>query len=311
MKDGYREKINIATKSPVWLVKKHEDFYEKLDEQISNLEVEQIDFYLLHALSVDSWKNIKKSDYKKFLESAKKEGKIRFAGFSFHDNVELFKEIVDDYEWDFCQIQLNYMDEDYQAGLEGLKYAHEKGLGVIVMEPLRGGLLAKLDMPQELADIWNSYDVKRAPAEWALKYVWNYEEVGLLLSGMSTMEQVVENVKTASEGFANSLTKEEINIIAKVRDFYNSRTVVDCTNCKYCMPCPTGVNIPDNFRAYNHESMYGDFEGSKMMITAWMDEGERASNCIQCGQCEGKCPQNIEIIKHLEIIADRYEQKNN
>lgn len=310
MKDGYRDKIKIATKSPVWDIKKHEDFDEKLDEQLRNLEVEKIDFYLLHALCDKFWTPMKEYDYKTFLDNAKNEGKIKYAGFSFHDNFDLFKEIVDDYDWDFCQIQLNYMDENYQAGLNGMKYAHEKGLGIIIMEPLRGGLLAKLEPPTEVAELWNSCDIKRTPAEWALKYVWDIEEVGVVLSGMSTMEQVVENVKIASETIANSLTPKEIETIEKVRDFYNSRMIVNCTDCKYCLPCPVGVNIPENFWAYNHDSIFDDFGKAKYLISSWLEKEQRASNCTECGQCEPQCPQNIEIIKHLAIVAEKYEKED-
>ncbi len=308
MKDGYREKVNIATKSPVWEIKTPEDFDIKLNEQLNNLQVEQIDFYLLHALSQDLWDNAVKNEYKTFLDSAKKSGKIKYAGFSFHSGLNTFKEIVDSYDWDFCQIQLNYIDENYQAGLAGLKYAHEKGLGVIIMEPLRGGMLAKAEQPREVEALWNSSGIKRTPAEWALKYLWNFEEVGLVLSGMNAMEQVTENIKTASESLPHSLTGREIEIIKKVKDYYKSKMLVDCTKCKYCMPCPTGVNIPENLWAYNHASLFNDTKRTDHIINTWLKKEERASGCVQCGQCEEKCPQNIEIIKHLEIIADTYEK---
>jgi len=202
------------------------------------------------------------------------------------------------------------MDENYQAGLEGMKYAHEKGLGIIIMEPLRGGLLARTDLPKEVEELWNSCETKRTPAEWALKYLWNMKEVGLVLSGMSTMEQVVENLKTASETTVDSLTSQEVETINKVKDFYNSRMIVNCTNCKYCMPCPVGVNIPENFWAYNHESIFDDFGKADYWINKWLEEPQRASNCVQCGQCEQQCPQNIEIIKHLDIINNKYIKKN-
>ena len=176
MKDGYREKVKIATKCPIWDVKVHEDFDKFLDEQLNNLGVEYIDFYLIHALCQEFWDTCKKLEYKNFLDRAKKQGKIKHAGFSFHDELNLFKEIVDDYDWDFCQIQLNYMDEEYQAGLEGMKYAHRKGLGIIIMEPLRGGSLAKKEIPEYVKELFHSYDKDSTPAQWALKYLWNYEE---------------------------------------------------------------------------------------------------------------------------------------
>lgn len=310
MEDGYREKVKIATKCPIWDVKIHEDFDKFLDEQLSNLGVEYIDFYLIHALCQEFWDTCKKLEYKNFLDRAKKQGKIKHAGFSFHDELNLFKEIVDDYDWDFCQIQLNYMDEEYQAGAEGMKYAYDKGLGIIIMEPLRGGTLAKEEIPTDIKKMFNSYKKDQTPAQWAFKYLWNYEEVGVVLSGMSTIEQVTENIESASNFTAHSLSTQEKDILHKVRDFYNSRTIVNCTNCKYCMPCPAGVSIPQCFAAYNQDSIYNDFKGAYNMINYWLDKKERASNCIECGQCETKCPQNIEIIKHLAIIADKYEKKS-
>ncbi len=307
MKDGYREKINIATKLPVWDVKEYADMERILDEQLSKLEVDCIDFYLLHALSIKSWPNMVSLDYKSFLEKARKDGKIKYIGFSFHDSLDLFKEITDDYNWDFCQIQLNYMDDNYQSGVEGMKYAHDKGMGVIIMEPLRGGMLAKPELPDDIKAVWESSEVQRSPAEWALKYLWNMEEVGVVLSGMSTMEQTVENARIASESSAGSLSNTESKLIQRVKQIFIDRTKVNCTNCKYCMPCPNGVDIPENFWAYNHDSMFDDFAKGKFWITGWLAEPQRASNCIKCGLCEDKCPQNIEIMKHLDLIKDRYE----
>ena len=307
MKDGYRKKINIATKLPVWEVKEHDDMMRLLDEQLDKLEVETIDFYLLHALSSKTWQNTVDCDYKSFLKQAQREGKIRYVGFSFHDDLTLFKEIVDDYDWDFCQIQLNYLDENYQAGIAGLKYAHQKGLGVVIMEPLRGGMLAKTELPEDIQVLWAASEIKRSPAAWALKYLWNMEEIGVVLSGMTAMEQVAENVQIAAETTAGSLTDEENEIIQQVKQIFHDRTIVPCTNCKYCLPCPQGVNIPENFWAYNHASIFGDYGKAKFWITGWLEEPQRASNCIQCGQCETKCPQNIEIMKHLAIIKETYE----
>lgn len=310
MKDGYREKVKIATKCPIWNVKTHEDFDKYLDEQLKNLDVEYIDFYLIHAMCQDFWDTCKKCDYKSFLDRAKDSGKIKHAGFSFHADIDLFKEIVDDYNWDFCQIQLNYLDENYQAGLKGMRYAHDKGLGIVVMEPLRGGTLAKTELPDEVEKLWSSYNTKRTPAEWALKYVWNYEEVGVVLSGMSTMEQVIENIESAARSTPNSLTEQENKVIDKVKEFYNSRMIVPCTKCKYCMPCPAGVNIPECFWAYNHAALFDDKGKAEYWINSWLNKENRPSNCTECGQCETKCPQNIEIIKHLAIIADKYEKKD-
>ncbi len=307
LKDGYREKVFLATKLPVWEVEKDEDMDRLLDEQLEKLEVEHIDFYLLHALSYKTWPNISKLRYREFLEKARESGKIKYIGFSFHDELELFKEIVDDFPWDFCQIQLNYLDEDYQAGLKGLKYAHDKGLGIIIMEPLRGGMLSRSELPDDIQTLFDSNPVKRTPAEWALKYLWDMEEIGVVLSGMTTMEQTVENIRTAASSTTGSLTDLEHKIIDQVKNIYKSRMQVNCTKCNYCMPCPQGVNIPENFWALNHDAIFGDFDKAKFWITSWLTEKQRASNCIQCGICETKCPQGINIVEQLQAIKLRYE----
>lgn len=307
MKDGYREKVNIATKLPSWLIKTRADMDQYLNKQLERLEEEKIDFYLLHTISAAYWDMYKKEDYKDFLDTAKKDGKIKYAGFSFHDNIELFKEIVDDYDWDFCQIQLNYLDENYQAGLEGMRYAAAKGMGVIIMEPLRGGMLARTEIPEDLQTIWDQSETKRSPAEWALRYLWNHEEVGIILSGMTTMEQMEENVRTASDAAAGSLSKKEEGIVARAKDYFHSKIRVDCTNCRYCMPCPQGVYIPEIFWAYNHEALFDDFAKAKFWTTGFLKENQRASNCNCCGRCETLCPQNIPIPMHMKDIAERYE----
>ncbi len=307
LKDGYREKVFLATKLPVWEVEKDEDMDRLLAEQLKKLEVEHIDFYLLHALSYKTWPNISKLRYREFLEKARESGKIKYIGFSFHDELELFKEIVDDFPWDFCQIQLNYLDENYQAGLKGLKYAHDKGLGVIIMEPLRGGMLSRSELPDDIQTLFDSNPVKRTPAEWALKYLWDMKEIGVVLSGMTTMEQTAENIRTAASSTAGSLTDLEHKIIDQVKNIYKSRMQVNCTKCNYCMPCPQGVNIPENFWALNHDAIFGDFDKAKFWITSWLTEKQRASNCIQCGICETKCPQGINIVEQLQAIKLRYE----
>ncbi len=310
MKDGYREKVRIATKLPSWDIRAHEDMERILDEQIDKLEVDTIDFYLLHALSRSFWPLVKDNDYKSFIEKAKANGKIRYTGFSFHDNIDLFKEIIDDYDWDFCQIQLNYLDDNYQAGIEGMRYAAERGIGVIVMEPLRGGMLSRTELPPEVEALWKSADEYRTPTEWALRYVWNFPEISVVLSGMSTMEHVEENIRTASQTLPESLSEKDKSIIHKVKDFYNDRMVVNCTNCRYCMPCPSGVNIPELFWAYNHDSIFNDRGKVIFWVNGWLKEHERPSKCINCGECEEHCPQNISIREHLKIIEGKYEGKD-
>ena len=298
LKDGYREKVYLATKLPSYLIESHEDCNKYLDEQLKRLDTEYIDFYLLHALNKDRWNNLTSVDVLKFLDEAKKSGKIKYAGFSFHDDLDVFKEIVDSYDWDFCQIQYNYLDIDYQAGEEGLKYAHEKGISVVIMEPIKGG---KLSNPSdEIAAVWDENHIKRTPSEWALKWVLNHEEVSLLLSGMSTMEHVVENIKTASETPPNSLNKKEMQLIDRVTDIYEEKIKVGCTSCEYCLPCPQEVSIPNIFQLYNDLYVFGTEENCKEAYEKYIENGIDASQCIECGICEGMCPQNLEIIEHLK-----------
>ena len=223
-------------------------------------------------------------------------------GFSFHDDVEVFKEIVDAYPWDICQIQYNYLDVDYQAGKEGLLYAAEKGLGIVIMEPLRGGCLAE-DVPEEIMDIWNGNPVKRTPAEWGLRFLWNHPEINTVLSGMTTLDQLKENIHTAEDGQANSLNEFEQGLISKARDVYREKLMVNCTGCRYCLPCPAGVNIPLNFRYLNNAMLFGDIEKARLDYKNHVGDDRKASNCINCGRCAERCPQDIPIPEMLEEIV--------
>lgn len=298
LKDGYRKKVYLATKLPVWKVESYEDFNELLDEQLKKLDTDYIDFYLMHALNKERWDKIKNLGVLRFADEAKKSGKVKYIGFSFHDELDVFKEIIDSYDWDFCQIQLNYVDRDYQAGEEGLKYAYNKGISVVIMEPIKGG---KLTNPsEEIKSIWDSYEEKRTPAEWALRWVLNHREVSVVLSGMNNIEQVKENIKTVSNAKANSLSEEELKLIDKVTDVYNEKIKVGCTGCEYCLPCEQGVSIPDIFQIYNDLYAFGTEENSKKAYSSFIEKGIDASRCIECGRCEAACPQNIEIIKYLK-----------
>ncbi len=301
LKDGYREKVHLATKHPVWLVEKYEDFEKYLDEQLEKLEVEQIDFYLLHALNKERWTQIQDLGVIKFLEEARAKGKIKYIGFSFHDKLEVFKEIINSYPWDFTQIQLNFMDTEYQAGLEGMRYAYERGIGSIVMEPLRGGSLTN-NVPDDIMQIWDEANYKRTPAEWCLRWVGNFKEVITVLSGMSTMEHVIENVDVAKEMEVDSLTPEELAIIKRVREVYLDRIKVDCTGCEYCLPCPEDINIPNIFTRYNNAFMFDNIEQAKKSYQALMENGIDASKCIECGKCISECPQGINIPKEFKEI---------
>lgn len=298
LKDGYREKIYLATKLPVWLTDSYEDFNKYLDEQLEKLDTRHIDFYLLHSLNKERWDKIKALDVLKFADEAKKSGKVKYIGFSFHDELEIFKEIIDSYDWDFCQIQLNYVDRNYQAGEEGLKYAYEKGISTVIMEPIKGG---KLSNPSdEIKSIWDLNDIKRTPSEWALRWVLNHREVSVLLSGMTTLDQVKENIKTVSNALANSLNKKEIELIDKVTNIYKEKIKVACTGCEYCLPCQKNVSIPDIFELYNNLYVFGTEETSRNTYESYIRKGKDASMCVECGKCETICPQNIKIREHLK-----------
>lgn len=306
LKDGYRERVKIATKLPVWLVQTREDMDRLLDEQLKRLETKVIDFYLLHALNKDVWHNLRKLGVREFLDKAIKDGRIKHAGFSFHDNIDTFIEIVDSYDWSFCQIQYNYLDENFQAGKKGLEYAASKGLGISIMEPLRGGALVD-KLPKEVLDAWNEAPVKRTPAQWGLRWVMNHPEVSVVLSGMTTMEQVEDNINTANEGVANSLTKEEIELVDYAKKTLKAKMKINCTGCRYCMPCPAGVDIPGNFALYNNAYLFDTLQFTKMQYNMNLVKEARASNCVQCGRCESHCPQNIAIREELKNVRAAFE----
>ncbi|HQJ56355.1 MAG TPA: aldo/keto reductase [Caldisericia bacterium] len=298
-----RDKIFLATKMPVWKIEKYSDLDYYFNIQLRRLRTSYIDFYLLHSLWQGSWEKVKNLNMLDFLIKKKEEGKIRFFGFSFHDEFNVFKEIIDYYNWDFCQIQLNYMDIDYQAGERGLKYAYEKGIQAIIMEPLKGGKLA--NPPQSIRNVFDEYKIKKSPVEWALSFLLNKKEILLILSGMSSFEQVKENIEVASKYEINSLNEDELNILYIARNEWLNIKTIGCTNCKYCMPCPNGVNIPKNFEIYNNYIMYGDLNESVSKYQ-YLKEEERASNCKECGTCETLCPQNLEIIKLLKLIDNTF-----
>ncbi len=293
--EGYRGRVKLATKSPVWFIKSPADFDKYLNEQLARMQTDHIDFYLLHGLNRKTWENIVlKQNIIERAEAAVKDGRIGYLGFSFHDELEFFQQIVDAYHgWTFCQIQYNYMDEQNQAGRFGLLYADVKGLAVIVMEPLLGGKLA--NPPAPVAELFSSEGSRYSPAEWALKWLWNQPQVSMVLSGMSSQKQLEENLQSASNSCIGTLTNEEIDFIEKVRRKFEERTAIPCTKCGYCMPCIHGVNIPKNFEIYNHGFMFNDMGMAKMTYQSFLPEAERAHNCTECNQCELICPQQIPI----------------
>jgi len=299
-----RDEVYIATKLPVWLIEKPDDCERIFNEQLKRLQTDYIDFYLMHGLNARNWKKIDDMAIMSFIDDIISDGKVKFAGFSFHDNVKVFKDIVDGYKWSFCQIQYNYYDENYQAGREGLKYAAGKGLGVIVMEPLRGGKLTN-NIPPEIRSIFDSAELNRSPAWWALRWVWNHPEVSTALSGMNTMDQLIENVRIANTGEMNSLTGAELEVIGRVKDGFEELLKVNCTACAYCMPCPNGVDIPANLSIYNDIFLFGDDRLSKMRYNHFMAPEVRAENCVECGDCEEVCPQQIPISKELKKVHEK------
>lgn len=307
LKDGYREKVFLADKMPLWLAKDEEQMKAIFDEQFERLDVDMIDMYLVHNITAPVWKRVQKFNLLTFLEEKRREGKIRHIGFSFHDELSLFKEVIDSYDWDFCQIQLNYMDKDFQAGETGLRYAASKGIPVVIMEPLKGGKLTD-NIPRTVKELWNNAPVQRTPAEWGLRWVADHPEVLCILSGMSTPEQLSENLRIMSEARPNSLTTEELDIINKASDEYNKLIQYSCTECRYCMPCPKKIDIPDNIGYYNEWFLYDHNPKVKSDFFTFTIEGRRASACVACKACEAKCPQHLPISEIMKKTADLFEK---
>jgi len=308
--DGYRKKVRLATKLPPWSVRVREDMDRILATQLATLQTDHIDYYLLHSLAKESWEKMKTLDVRAFLDAAKKDGRIRHAGFSFHGDIGTFKEIVDAYDWDFCQIQYNYLDEYNQAGTEGLEYAAKKRLAVMIMEPLRGGNLAG-KIPQEVQAIWDDAPVKRSPAAWALRFVWNHPEVTVVLSGMNDEAHIDDNLKTAETSQPGSLTPDELDRISRVREEYLRLMKVGCTGCRYCMPCPAGVDIPGCFSLYNAHHLFPHDRSAKFHYFGrhggLLSDISYAGLCKECGKCENACPQHIPIRASLKDVSKEME----
>lgn len=300
LKDGYRERVLLTTKLPQWLVENYGDMDRLLDEQLKKLDVSYLDFYLLHALNGAAFDRLKALEYRKFLDQAKADGRIKNAGFSFHDDKAAFLRIIDDYGWDMAQIQFNYLDDEYQATLEGLKYAGSKGIPIVVMEPLRGGALAS--PPEEVLALMNSHDSGLSPVEWAFRYVGDFPEVVTILSGMSTMDQVQDNLRIFEQVKPGALSPQDHAFIKTLKETYLSRVGIGCTRCDYCQPCPQGVLIPRIFAIYNEAYQLGDLDRMKWPYGSIIGENGDGSLCVACGQCEAVCPQQLPIIKTLGMI---------
>ena len=303
----YREKVKLCTKMPSWFIKKYDDMEKYLEIQLEKLQTDYIDYYLIHSLGKGSFEKLKEIGVFEFLEDAKAKGKIKNIGFSFHDNVNSFKEIVDAYDWDACLIQYNYLDEQTQAGTEGLKYAHSKGIAVFIMEPLKGGLLAG-KVPEKTLKIWDKSPVKRSPADWALRWVLDHSEVTCVISGMGDEEQIKENIKVANEALPNSLTEDELELYDDVKEVYEDLMAVDCTGCGYCMPCPKGVDIPRCFEIYNHKYMFNEGFRASFLYLGQLGgvmggDETHAGLCTDCGKCVKACPQKIDIPERLGDVS--------
>jgi predicted aldo/keto reductase-like oxidoreductase len=301
-KNGLRHQVNIATKLPHYLVRSHEGLDKLFYEELRRLRTDHVDYYLMHMLNdVKSWKRLQSLGIEDWIADKKAKGEIRQVGFSYHGNTEMFCRVVDLYDWDFCQIQYNYLDEHAQAGRRGLNYAHAKGLPVVIMEPLRGGKLVN-NLPEKAVSAFENMDEKRSPAEWGLRWLWNQPEVTVVLSGMNSREMVQENIRTACEVRVGEQGEKEMDLYAQVVKAINEKMKVGCTACGYCQPCPKGVDIPGVFALYNryHAESKTAAKWDYVKCTTLRKNSTTASQCIGCGKCEQHCPQGIAIREELK-----------
>ena len=308
-RNNIRDKVNIATKLPQYMMKSIEGVEKCFQEELKRLRTDHIDYYFMHMLTdIKSWERLKSLGIEEWIKSKKEEGSIRQIGFSYHGNSDMFCNIVDAYDWDFCMIQYNYLDEHSQAGKKGLKHASSKGLPVMIMEPLRGGRLVN-NLPEKAKEAFANYEIKRTPAEWSFRWLWNQPEVTCVLSGMNSVEMVEENTKNADTAEVGAFTEKDEELLRKVVSYINEKMKVGCTGCGYCMPCPMKVDIPGTFSAYNKVYTDGKFTGLKeyVMCTLLRKDSTSPANCIECGKCEGHCPQKIEIRKELKNAKKELE----
>jgi predicted aldo/keto reductase-like oxidoreductase len=308
-RNSCRKSVFIATKLPHYMVKSKNSLEKYFQEQLKRLQTEYVDYYLMHMLTdVDTWERLKALGVEEWIKEKMDKGQIRNIGFSYHGNTDMFVKLVDVYDWDFCQIQYNYIDEHSQAGRRGLNYASKKGIPVIVMEPLRGGRLVNL-LPEKAKDIFKQDSRKRTPAEWAFRWLWNQEAVTSVLSGMNSLEMVKENIRVASEVKEGEFSEMDFALIEQVKSEINKNIKVGCTGCGYCMPCHKGVDIPGAFHSYNmiysenRKSAWRDYA----MCTVMRKTPSSASQCVDCGKCEKHCPQSIQIRKELKNVKKELE----
>jgi len=308
-KNNIRDKVNIATKLPQYMIKTIDGVEKIFQEELKRLKTDHIDYYFMHMLTdIKSWERLKSLGIADWIQEKKNNGQIRQIGFSYHGNTDMFCQLIDTHDWDFCMIQYNYLDENSQAGKRGLQYASAKGLPVMIMEPLRGGRLVN-NLPEKAKKLFENYEIKYTPAEWSFRWLWNQPEVTCVLSGMNSVEMVQENVKSASTAEVGEFTENEQNLLEEVVKSINEKMKVGCTGCGYCMPCPKKVDIPGTFSAYNKLYTDGKFTGLKeyVMCTLLRKDSTSASNCIECGKCEQHCPQHIEIRKELKNAKKELE----
>jgi hypothetical protein len=309
LRDGYRDKVRLATKLPCWLVKEQGDFDRYLDEQLERLQTDHLDYYLLHSMKDYVWEHMQSLRVLDWAEKRMADGKFGGLGFSFHDRFEVFQQMLNDYPgWQVAQIYLNFMTAEQEAGLDGLRLAHERGTATVIMGPIWGGLLTK-SLPSDLTAVYDSAPVKRKPAEWALAWLWNQPEVSVVLSGMSTMEQVVENVAWAEKYPAGSLTKQDLEVLEQVKAGYERLNPIACTDCGYCLPCASGVNIPRIFRTYNIAVAQNDLERQRFAYQNFIIAAQQADKCTQCGDCEEICPQHLPIREWLTKVHETLGKK--
>jgi predicted aldo/keto reductase-like oxidoreductase len=301
---GWRKRVYLATKMPLFLLRQKEQMDTFLKEQLERLKTDYIDFYLLHGLNGETWDRLRDLGVREFLDKKKAEGKFRFPAFSFHGKAEDFMRICDEYDWTYAQIQYNYIDVDFQAGYKGLKYAADKGIGVVVMEPLKGGKLAQ-NLPSEMTSVFDSSAIKRSPAEWGLRFVWNEPGVSSLLSGMNSMDQVVENIEVANEAMPPSLGKDELLIFDALRTAMGKRIKADCTSCRYCMPCASGVDIPDVLAALNIAAVWND---PNPWLTGYSRINGKAGKCTKCKECEDVCPQGLPVSDFMKEAVSLFHE---
>ena len=305
-----RGEVKLATKLPPYFTKKHSDMDRIFNQQLERLQTDYIDYYLIHMLTdLGTWQRLLDLGIEKWIEDKKAEGKIKNIGFSYHGGKDEFIKICDAYDWEFCLIQYNYLDENNQAGRSGLQHAASKGIPVMIMEPLRGGMLAN-SIPKDAARAFESAAVKKSPAEWSFKWLWNQPEVTCVLSGMNSIDIVKENIKSASAAAIGDFTENDFEVITKVKKAFNDAIRVPCTGCSYCMPCPQGVDIPTCFSCYNIVELEGRRKAlfKYVMQTSFKSKPQTASLCNKCGQCEKKCPQGIEIREHLQNTKKTLEK---